>query len=406
MRVALVSPYAWAVPGGVNDHVANLAGQLEQRGHEAWIVAPTAPLGKSRGRSGFPERFIPAGLAVPFRSNGSRAYVNVYPHSPWSLRRSLRRRQFDIFHVHEPAVPPTAFLSVFLADAPVVGTFHAAGQSSAGYEMFGGILERLMDNISVRIAVSEAAREFVARYHPGEYRIIPNGVLPGRYASAGSLTKVPGRLIFIGRAEPRKGLHVLLRAFQRLREMRPGASLDLVGTAEEELMRTARRIWPQIRGPIPGVTPLGRVSQEEKVRRLGMSEVAVVPSLEGESFGIVLIECLAAGVPVVASDLPGYRRVLEDGRLGELVSPDDPGALALALERLLADDGRRRRMATLGVREVQQYSWDRVVDQVLAAYEDALVTAPLPLVPRAKVLPPAARAARKSSRRRERIRTS
>jgi len=239
-----------------------------------------------------------------------------------------------------------------------------------------------MARLDVRIAVSEAAREFPARLYPGDYRIIPNGVSVEKYAPAVDSPKVPGRVLFIGRAERRKGLAVLLRAFAQLRRRRPDATLTVAGANRQQVI-DALRLHPARNGQGPGVDltgvePLGWVDDAEKVRRLGEAEVVCAPSLTAESFGIVLAEAMAAGVPVVASDLPGYRAVLQDGACGRLVPPDEPGLLAVALEEVLADPVLRLRLMSNGLDAAMKLSWNCVTDEILTAYDDALAVGDRP----------------------------
>lgn len=381
MRVGLVSPYSWHVPSGVNDHIASLANELETLGHEAWIIAPNGSSLSPWRRGAVPERFISAGSAVPFSSNGSKAHVNVSPFMPWRMSSILKRCDFDLLHLHEPLVPTVTGSSLLVAGMPVVGTFHAAGSSSPLYRAFSPAVRYAIRRLSVRIAVSETARAFVARDFPGEYRVIPNGVRIADYAPARHGTKVPGRILFVGRAEPRKGLQVLLQAFARVRELRPDAGLVLVGPEWSQTRWAVTGVDGRKQWPVPNVAAMGRTGHEDKVREMGEAEILCVPSLSGESFGLVLVEGLAAGLPIVASDLPSYRAVLDGGTLGQLVPVGDSEALAAHLVRLLDDPVRRARLRDEGFRAVEQYSWRTVVTQVLEAYETALA-APAPMGPR------------------------
>ena len=382
MRVGLVSPYSWTVPGGVNHHIEHLAAELELRGHEPWIIAPVGVLSPTRRaldsrRQRAAERFIPMGTAVPIPSNGSQAYVSVNPRAILRMDRALRHGRFDVLHVHEPGTPWVGLAAVFLAASPVVATFHAALESSFGYEHLPWLGRMGMERLDMRIAVSEAAREFPARLYPGDYRIIPNGVSVEKYAPAVGAAKVKGRVFFIGRAEKRKGLGVLLHAFARLRRRMPHASLVIAGATRGQAVEASRLGY----GPpldLEGVEALGWVVDDEKVAQLGKAEVVCAPSLAAESFGIVLAEAMAAGVPVAASDLPGYRSVLKDGEAGRLVPPGDPALLAHALYQLLQDDEERRRLATAGLAAAEKLSWSHVTDQILVAYEDAVATGDRP----------------------------
>lgn len=370
MRIGLVTPYSWTVPGGVNDHIANLAHQLELCGHEPWILGPVGGPGRSRQR--LPERFIPVGSAVPFPSNGSKAYVNTCVWMFQRMERILGNNQFDVLHCHEPCTPSVAACTVLRRNAPVVGTFHAALDDSILYRYLYPWARKIIDALAVKIAVSEAAKEYVAARFGGTYRIIPNGVPVDRYEAARGGECTPGRILFIGRAEPRKGLLVLLRAFVRLRELRPDATLVLVGPRWAQVHELVESPESGLRWPIPGIAALGRVSHDAKVEEMASAQVLCVPSLQGESFGIVLAEGLAAGLPVVASDLPGYRSVLKDGRVGVLVPPRDHVALAGALLDILADEDRRAMLTAAGVKVAEELAWERVAAQVMETYEEAV----------------------------------
>ena len=382
MRVGLVTPYSWTVPGGVNHHIEHLAAELEARGHEPWIIAPVGALTPRRRtvdsrRQPWAEHFIPMGTAVPIPSNGSRSYLGINPRVALRMDRALRYGRFDVLHVHEPGAPWVSLAAVFLATSPVVATFHAALESSFGYEHSSWLGRVGMDRIDVRIAVSEAARAFPARMFPGDYRIIPNGVTVEKYAPAVGAAKVKGRVFFIGRAEKRKGVGVLLHAFARLRRRLPHATLVIAGATRGQALEASRLGY----GPpldLEGVEALGWVGGDEKVAQLARAEVLCAPSLAAESFGIVLAEAMAAGVPVVASDLPGYRSVLRDGEAGRLVPPGEPALLADALYDLLQDEDERRRLAAAGLAAAERLSWVRVTDEILAAYEDALAVGDRP----------------------------
>ena len=228
-----------------------------------------------------------------------------------------------------------------------------------------------MRRIDVRIAVCEAARAFPERRYPGDYRIIPNGVPVEKYAACVGVPKVEGRVLFIGRAEPRKGLGVLLQAFTLLRRRAPHATLVIAGATRRQLLETDRNGFG-LPVDLAGVEALGWVADDEKIAHLATAEIVCAPSLAAESFGIVLAEAMAAGVPVVASDLPGYRAVLRDGQAGRLAPPGDPVALADALYDLLQDEEERRRLAAAGSAAAAELSWSRVTGRIIEAYEDAL----------------------------------
>lgn len=374
MRVGLVSPYSWTVPGGVNHHVEHLAEELDARGHETWIMAPVGAVTPARRhvdsrRQVLTERFIPMGNAVPVPSNGSRAYLNFSPQIVGRMDRAIRYSRFDVLHVHEPCTPMVAAMAVMMATCPVVGTFHAALETSAIYDRGRFAVKEVMKRLDVRVAVSEAARAFPASRFPGEYRIIPNGVPVEKYAPAVGAARTPGRIVFIGRAERRKGLGVLLQAFTLLRKRAPEATLVVAGATRRQVLETERNGLPV---DLTGVEALGWVDDDVKVAQLAQAQVLCAPSLAAESFGIILAEGMAAGVPVVASDLPGYRAVLRDGRAGRLTPPGDPVALADALYHLLRDDEERRRLSAAGLAAAADLSWGRITDRILEAYRDAL----------------------------------
>ena len=376
MRIGLVSPYSWSVPGGVNNHVEHLAEELEGRGHETWVIAPVGALTPARRhmdsrQHAIAERFIPVGSALPVPSNGSMAYVNFSPQVVARIDRAVRYGRFDVLHVHEPCTPAVSAMAVLLATSPVVGTFHAALDASGYYDQLPWVVSAIMKRIDVRVAVSEAARAFPQSRFPGPYRIIPNGVSVEKYAPALGVPKVRGRILFVGRAEKRKGLGVLLQAFTLLRERAPHATLVIAGATRRQVLETDRN-GTGLPVELTGVDALGWIADEEKIAHLGDAEIVCAPSLAAESFGIVLAEAMAAGVPVVASDLPGYRAVLRDGQAGRLSPPGDPVALADALYDLLQDEDERRRLAAAGSAAAAELSWGRITDSIIEAYEDAI----------------------------------
>ena len=360
----------------MNNHVEHLAEELEARGHETWVIAPVGALTPARRhvdsrQHAMAERFIPVGLAVPIPSNGSMAYVNFSPQIIARMDRAIRYGRFDVLHVHEPCTPMVSGIAVAMATSPVVGTFHAALDDSPFYDNLRPLVGIVMRRLDVRVAVSEAARSFPQSRYPGPYRIIPNGVPVEKYAPALGAPKVNGRILFVGRAERRKGLGVLLQAFTLLRERAPHATLVVAGATRRQVLETDRN-GAGLPVDLAGVEALGWVADEEKIAQLADAEIVCAPSLAAESFGIVLAEAMAAGVPVVASDLPGYRAVLRDGQAGRLTPPGDPVALADALYDLLQDEEERRRLAAAGSAAAAELSWGRITDSIVEAYEDAV----------------------------------
>ena len=328
MRVALVSPYSYTYPGGVGRHVEALAEQLAAGGHEVRVLAPYDPddrLARVTHRGARPEprplpdHLIPLGRTVGLPMNGAVSNLSMSPTGLGELGKELRGGGYDLVHVHEPNAPMVSWFAAENAPVPVVGTFHTYSTSrlANGIAANVGGARRLYGKLSARIAVSEAARWTAQRFYGGRYRIIPNGV------DLGAARPDPGRphpelrLLFVGRAEERKGLPVLLRAFEALRGAGVDARLTVAGATREE-------VEPLLLEP-DGVEVAGRVSDEEKWALLGGADVLCAPSLGGESFGMVLTEAFASGTPVVASDIAGYRDVVRDGRDGLLVPVGDAG---------------------------------------------------------------------------------
>ena len=263
-----------------------------------------------------------------------------------------------------------------MSKAPVVGTFHAAGAASAFYERWRPLAERIMASITLNIVVSETARQTVIPHFPGEYRVIPNGIEIDSYAAAQSGERCPAGSSSLGGPEPRKGLPALLEAFQGLRRRQPDATLVLAGPTPEELHDHASRGRGVPPRALDGVTALGRVSHEVKIKEMAAAQVLCAPSNGGESFGIVLVEAMAAGLPVIASDIPGYRAVLAEGTAGVLVPPDNPEALEKALFAVLGNAELRDDLRASGLARAERYSWDRLIRQVMEAYEEAVAMGP------------------------------
>lgn len=351
----MVSPYSWDFPGGVNRHVEQLSAHLRRRGHEVTIVAPG-------GASG--EGFRSAGGSFAVAANRSVAHLCFGPRVAARMRRYLADGRFDLLHLHEPLIPSVSMLALAFSRCANLATFHAAREDgSAGYRFARPLLAPLASRIHVRAAVSPSARELVSRHFPGEYRILPNGVDTDVFGPRGpALTGLEGgtfNLVFVGRAEPRKGLGVLLEALPEVRKGHPEVRLLVVG-AEGDGSEHDGVIW------------LGRVADGLVPDAYRSARVMVAPSLGSESFGIVLIEAMACGLPVVASDIPGYRAVVEDGVQGVLTPPRDAASLARALLDLIEDDARREAMAEAALARSRVFSWERLVEGVEEAYAEAV----------------------------------
>jgi phosphatidylinositol alpha-mannosyltransferase len=355
-------------------HVEALAEELIRHGHDVRLLAPYDPDDRlaSLGHRGVrpqrrekPDYLIPVGRTIGIPMNGAMSNICVTPHAISTVSRELRTGGYDVVHVHEPNGAVGSWFTTENARIPVVGTFHTYSKSYANRIGSGPIgMRRLYNKLHVRIAVSEAARWTAERFNGGRYRVIPNGV---DVDAAPTGPKPPSdelRLLFVGRAEERKGLPVLLRAFEALQGVGVRARLTVAGATQEE-------VEPYLLD-VRGVEVLGRVSEEEKWRLLHEADLLCAPSLGGESFGMVLTEAFAAGTPVVASDIAGYRDVARDGVDGVLVPAGDPAALGEALHDLAIDPERRARMGECARERAQRFAWSHVADEVLDAYRDAI----------------------------------
>lgn len=372
MKVGLVCPYTWDAPGGVKAHVHDLAVALQRLGHEVSALAPV----DDPDSDDVQDWVTPAGRAVPIPYNGSVARLVFGPISLARTRRWLREGGFDVLHVHEPFVPSVSMLGVFAADGPIVATFHYAAERSRALQVFGSAVQPALEKITGRIAVSPAARRVVVEHLGGDAVLIPNGVDVAHFAGA---TPLPGRpeaptVVFLGRIdEPRKGLAVLLEALPALARRVPDVRLLVAGPGDADDVRAA--VPRSLRGQ---VELLGLVSEADKPRVYASGDVYCAPNTHGESFGIVLTEAMATGTPVVASNLPAFRRVLRDGRAGALFPVGDAEALATTLADLLRDPERRRELAAAASRVVTAYDWSTVTARIVEVYETSIAAAPVP----------------------------
>ncbi|MEX0992696.1 MAG: glycosyltransferase [Solirubrobacterales bacterium] len=381
MRIALVSPYSWNFSGGVNRHVDALARELLAADNDVRVLAPVDPddaltraLHRSRPRAGaLPDHLVPLGRTIALPMNGAVSRLCVRPEGVVRARRELRSGKFDVVHVHEPIVPLLSWDTAWSSGAPVVGTFHTYSTSWAPNTIARAIgARRMLNKLHARIAVSEAARWTGERFFGGEYEVIPNGV---DLQAAPTGPKPPSdrlRIVFVGREEERKGLPVLLSAFAGLRKHVP-AQLDVIGAdpgAVEPMLAG-------VEGGMEGVSLSGHVADDELWRRLHAADVLCAPSLGGESFGMILTEAFAAGTPVVASDIAGYRDVVTHGRDGLLVPHGRPLELAEALRSLWLDPRGREEMSNAARERATDFAWPEVSRRVTRTYERAL-DAPVP----------------------------
>jgi phosphatidylinositol alpha-mannosyltransferase len=369
LKIGIVSPYGYPHPGGVNEHVRFSYEAMRRLGHDVWII--TSKYGKERENEG---HIIRLGTGWAFPANGSVGRVTLGWRFKQQARELLDAERFDILHFHEPFVP---FLSPTILEASRtvnIGTFHAFGGFSPSYWFGRRFAGDLASRLHGRIAVSGAARHFISRYFPGEYRIIPNGVDLDRFAEAEPYEELRDgtlNILFLGRLEERKGFIYLLKAYHRLRKRHVDARLLVVGAGPK--LREYKR-YVGLRG-IRDVEFLGRVTDEQKVRYFASADIYCAPNTGQESFGIVLLEAMAAGVPIVASDIHGFKRVVERNVQGLLVEPRNPRALAAALYTLATDADLRHRMGDAGRERAPEYSWDRVTERVIEFYREVRTAA-------------------------------
>jgi phosphatidylinositol alpha-mannosyltransferase len=373
MKIALVSPYDYPYPGGVTEHIAALDQHFRALGHDTRIIAVS-----SKDEDALDDHVIKVSGAVstvPF--SGSTARITFAPAIYRRVKQILKQEQFDVVHVHEPSVPMLSLVVLRHSHAINVGTFHAYREKNMLYEFAGQLLKRAFKQLDGRIFVSDAVREYVTHYFPGEYTLIPNGIDCARFCAP---TMQPiekyadGRpnILYVGRMDKRKGFRYLMRAFPHIKRAVPDARLLVVGAFSDKdktpFIRYARAL------KLRGVHFVGPVSREELPRYYRTATIFCAPSTGFESFGIILLEAMAAGVPVIASDIIGYRSVVTDQIEGILVPPQDEQAIARAAIDLLNAPERRAQMSAAGKRTAAQYDWDIIAQRVLAYYEQ-LITA-------------------------------
>jgi phosphatidylinositol alpha-mannosyltransferase len=370
VKVGIVVPYSWSFGGGVVDHADAQARALAELGIETRLLIGNDPPGSfsrilhpRQGRHGEPPpNVIPLGRSVVVPGNGALSNLVLSPRTLFRLRRTLATEGFDLLHVHEPLAPIVSPAALALWEGPVVGTFHAAGDS-AWRPLANGLFGFLVERINLRIAVSELARRTATTYSGGEYEVIPNGVeMPGAVDPGGR----ENRIVFLGRHDPRKGLPVMLRAWPRLR--RSGLRLRVIGADP----LAVRLLLTRLRLPENGIDILGYVDDDHLTEELSVAKLLVAPSLGNESFGMVITRALACATPVVASDIPGYAEVVTP-QVGALTPPGDPDALAETIERVLADEPARVELGR-AARELaaSRYAWPLLARRLQDCYERVL----------------------------------
>jgi len=365
LKIGIVSPYAYPRPGGANAHIRETYERLRELGHDVRII--TAPWGDDPPA----QDVIQIGQAIAVPYNGSVGRITLSARLEFLVTKILDRERFDIIHHHEPLVPLLSAQILDRATCPQVATFHAFGGFSFSYWLGRPIGKRYMSKLDGRIAVSSAARHFISRYFPGDYRIIPNGVDVDFFANARPFPEYRDgktNILFVGRLEPRKGAMHLLRAYAELKPRRPRTRLIIAGRGPElgELRRFVHR------SGLSDVLFAGRVDDIDKARFYKTADVFSAPSTGQESFGIVLLEAMAAGTPVVASDIHGYKKVVQRNVSGLLVEPKDPAAIAAAIERLIAEPDLRARLGSAAATRAHEFDWKHVTEQLVSFYREVI----------------------------------
>lgn len=365
IRIGMVCPYGWDTPGGVQSHMRDLAEYLIGEGHFVSVLAPI-----SDDTIEFEDYVVNAGKPISIPVNGSVARVLFGPLASSRAKQWIASGDFDLLHLHEPAIPSLSLLACSAAEGPIVGTFHVSTPKKKAIYAIGPILEPIVEKLSARIAVSELARSTLKDHFETDAVVIPNGIDGQKYANAQVSSEYSGlnTIGFMGRfEEPRKGLQVLIDSLAIVARFIPDVRYLIAGPGDsEEFMK---KINPQLRSRI---TFLGRLSDKQKESFLKSIEIYVAPNTGGESFGIILTEALSAGTAVIASDIPAFKAVLENGEVGDLFKNEDSADLAKAIVGLLRDDDRRKKLASNGKLSAQKYDWQVVAEQIESVYEMAI----------------------------------
>ena len=363
-RIGIVCPYGWDTPGGVQAHIADLATYLISQGHYVSVLAPTSD------EENLPDYVVSAGKPISIPYNGAVARILFGPIAFARVRNWIGQGEFDLLHLHEPAIPSIALLACFAAEGPLVGTFHASAKRQKAIFAIGPILEPVIEKLTARIAVSEAARETLTEHLETDAVVVPNGIYARRLALGKLNDQWSGNSIgFIGRfQEPRKGLMVLVEALPAIIREIPDVRVVVAGPGDSD--EFLEGVPQHLRSRF---SFLGRISEEEKADFLHSIGVYVAPNTGGESFGIILAEALAAGAAVVASDIPAFQALLGNGQYGELFVSEDSASLAQSISTLLKDSARRNQLKSDGKVYAQYFDWDEVATRIYDVYEMAMV---------------------------------
>lgn len=371
MKIGLVCPYDYSVPGGVVNHISHLANQLIRMGYDVRILTTSS----HRMQTGyFGEKVIAIGRPIPFPAAGSIARMALSPWLGGRIKRILQKEQFDVLHLHEPFTPMISVAALGYSVCPTVGTFHASHSKPRGYWLTKSILKgSLLKRLDRKIAVSQAALNFVSRHLPGEYEIVPNGVDIDHFNALAKPRPEyrDGMLnvVFVGRMEKRKGVYYLLKAYKRVKKEIPNCRLILVGPGTRLRGKYERMVEKE---KLQDVVFTGFVPSSQLPAFYRSADVFCAPATGGESFGIILLEAMSCGVPVVASDIDGYNSVLTNNQEGLLVPPRNPESLAQAISLLLKDREMRNRLGKAGIQTAYQYSWENVARRVADVYSAAM----------------------------------
>ena len=374
MRIGIISPYSFDSPGGVQFHIKDLAEELIRRGHYVNVLAPASE------DTELPPYVSSAGKAVPIRYNGSVARLSFGPRAAAKTKKWLDEHNFDLIHPHEPISPSLAMLAVWQTATPVVATFHSSQDRSRALQIAAPLLKTTLNRITAKIAVSEVARRTVIDHLDWDATIIPNGITLAKFSPVKFAKPLSGitpelgntdspTIAFLGRLnEPRKGLSVLVQAIPKVLAKHPNAKFIIAGEGESGKTAAVQTLGPLINK----VTFLGSITENEKINLLQTADIFVAPQIGGESFGIVLIEAMAAGTTVVASDLSAFRQVLADGAAGKLFPVGDGEALAQAISQLIENPAQRQKYQAFAAEWVRQFDWEIVTEQILKVYESVL----------------------------------
>lgn len=363
-RIGIVSPYGWDTPGGVQAHIADLATYLISQGHFVSVLTPTSD------EANLPEYVVSSGKPISIPYNGAVARILFGPIAFARVRQWIAQGDFDLLHLHEPAIPSISLLACFAAEGPMVGTFHASAKRQKAIFAIGPILEPVIEKLTARIAVSEAARETLTEHLETDAVVVPNGIYAKRLASGKLREEWSGNTIgFIGRFnEPRKGLSVLVNALKEIIEAIPDLRIIVAGPGDSTLF--LETVPVEYRGRF---TFLGRISEEEKADFLHSVGMYLAPNTGGESFGIILAEALAGGAAVVASNIPAFQALLSGGRYGSLFISEDSSSLASAAIGILKDANKRDQLKRDGRVYAQSFDWEVVAERIYDVYEMAMV---------------------------------